>query len=348
MNKFLFIFVFFYYLSSLPIYALSDDDKLAIGKSLFEKPWIASPASTTARDGLGPLFNQNACINCHPTKNRRQGNSSDKLIIKPDNPNTIYGEQIATQSSNGFKKEANIKVTYKKAKTITYLNGDKVILKKPVITLKNLGYGELNTGLSIRISPDLNGVSLLEKITNKPSKRFNLTSGASSILQQAAGAAYNDMGLTSLLHPKEDCNKEQKKCLLFANNELDLPMHRLEAITYFVKSLNQVSSKKPIKLFKQIGCDNCHTSSYNVNNNGKKQMIYPYTDLLTHNLGDGKFRTAPLWNSSKKTNFWHDGRAKTIEEAILWHQKNGKYAKTAFINLSKNQRTKLLNFLRTL
>ena len=194
----------------------------------------------------------------------------------------------------------------------------------------------------MRISPSLHGVGLLAQVANKPVNRFNLVASEPSILAQVANAAHQDMGLTNPLYPQGNCTAQQIECNdAPKSTELDLPEHRLQAMTYFVENLNQVSNIKPIQLFQHIGCASCHTPSYVL----VKQMIYPYTDLLTHDLGEGAFRTAPLWNSGKAPNFWHDGRAKTVEEAILWHGGEAKTARQNFMYLSQEDRQKLIAFI---
>ncbi len=313
-----------------------DDEQFILGKSFFEKPWVAYPASTTARDGLGPLFNQNACVNCHP-----KGGRSHRFVVKLDNPNTVYGTQINTQSSARVPVEAEIKVAYQE-QILSYANGDKVTLKKPIIQLNHLGYGKLDSALSIRIAPSLHGLGWLERVLKKPLHRFNLSASEPSILAQVANAAHNDLGLTNPLHPNENCTEQQIKCRHAPKSyDFDLPAYRLEAIAYFVQNLNQVSAVKPIKLFSTIGCNICHTPSYTL----KKRKIYPYSDLLVHDLGEGGFRTAPLWNSKKAPNFWHDGRAETVEEAILWHGGEAQSARESFMNLSKEDRVELIKFI---
>lgn len=337
--KYFLLTFFFSVIATSKVFATSimiNEDKLILGKSFFEKPWVSFPASTTARDGLGPIFNQNACVNCHP-----KGGRSDKFVVKLNNPDTIYGVQINTQSNANVPVEAEVEIDYK-TQIMVYANGDKTSIKNPIIRLQKLGYGKVGSLLSMRISPSLHGLSLLESIVNKPINRFNLSADKPSILAQVADAAHNDMGLTSLFYPQENCSHQQIKCKNAPkSNTLDLPQHRLEAITYFVKSLNKVSAVKPISLFVKIGCSICHTPSYML----KNQAIYPYTDLLTHDLGEGKFRTAPLWNSNKAPNFWHDGRANTIEEAILWHNGEASKARLLFMNLSKINRSIILKFI---
>ena len=98
-----------------------------------------------------------------------------------------------------------------------------------------------------------------------------------------------------------------------------------------------------------------------------KQTIHPYTDLLLHDMGPGladgrpdnlatgsEWRTPPLWGIglqstvSGHTRFLHDGRARNLEEAILWHGGEGKAAQRAFAKLSREERSALLEYLRSL
>jgi CxxC motif-containing protein (DUF1111 family) len=132
------------------------------------------------------------------------------------------------------------------------------------------------------------------------------------------------------------------------------------------------SVKSGEKLFNQIGCQRCHVSDYDniVNtytNDTVAVTISPYTDLLLHDMGDQladhrkefeasgrEWRTAPLWGisdylkSSPNPEFLHDGRAKSIVEAILWHNGEAKKSKQAFMALTIKERTTLTNFVESL
>jgi CxxC motif-containing protein (DUF1111 family) len=125
-------------------------------------------------------------------------------------------------------------------------------------------------------------------------------------------------------------------------------------------------------LFNRIGCASCHTPIHRTGVNVvfpeiSNQVIFPYTDLLVHDLGDeladnrpefdadGKeWRTSPLWgiglttNVNGHTNFLHDGRARNFTEAILWHGGEGAASREAFRNVPASDRNKLLVFLKSL
>jgi CxxC motif-containing protein (DUF1111 family) len=125
-------------------------------------------------------------------------------------------------------------------------------------------------------------------------------------------------------------------------------------------------------LFSRAGCEGCHaptleTGDYPALPALARQTIHPYTDLLVHDMGDGladgrpdfeagarEWRTAPLWGIglARVVNgneyFLHDGRARTLAEAILWHGGEGEAASEAFLSMSKSDREALLAFLRSL
>ncbi len=172
---------------------LNDDlyDKFILGKSFFRIPWVEAPSATTARDGLGPLFNANTCISCHPNnqkgilfnKNKNLSRSLiTKLSIKSDEskeqkealqkdgfvaePN--YGGQIAINAIHGVNFEAKTKLEFEKIQII-FPDGEIDELLKPKFTLENLQYGELhkNTNLTFRLAPTLNGIGYINAIKDE-------------------------------------------------------------------------------------------------------------------------------------------------------------------------------------
>lgn len=402
-------------------------DIAILGKSFFRIPWVEAPSATTARDGLGPLFNANACISCHPNNGignlfTKSGEISRSNIIKvgiPSDdskehqkmlskmgfvPDPVYGGQISINGIFGVPFEAKPDIKFEK-KEFTFPDGEKVTLKKPIIKLKNLNYGELTHGasLSFRRAPALVGLGLLEMVSDKdilanedindkdndgisgkanivysPYKdtykvgRYTYKASAPSVLHQVAGAANNDMSLTSPIFPNDNCTDTQKECLEAPKgrsiDKFDLPMQRLKAIAFYLKTLKTPIPKETEEfkegkeIFNQIGCVNCHKDSF-ITSNGIK--IAPYSDMLLHDMGeelsDGRvefkaspreWRTTPLWGIGlyEKTlgntpNYLHDGRASSLIEAILWHGGEAKSTKDNFINLTKEKRDKLIKFL---
>jgi CxxC motif-containing protein (DUF1111 family) len=138
------------------------------------------------------------------------------------------------------------------------------------------------------------------------------------------------------------------------------------------RNLDDPSVAEGKALFHQLGCQGCHTPTFTTGKvEGQPhlsgQKIWPYTDLLLHDMGEGladhrpegvasgfEWRTAPLWGIgltetvSGHTFFLHDGRARNVEEAILWHGGEAQAARDGYANLSKQERAALLSFVNSL
>lgn len=172
---------------------LTDEEKdtFVLGRSFFNIPWVKAPSVTTARDGLGPLFNANSCISCHP--NNARGNllnkdlsisralvarlSVQKSESKQDEdifykkgfiPHKVYGEQLSINGTFGVPFEGNIKIEFENK--IEFLDdGTKVVLQKPKYSLENLNYGDIKKDsiISFRIAQSLNGMGLIELILDE-------------------------------------------------------------------------------------------------------------------------------------------------------------------------------------
>lgn len=176
-----------------PIDGLNDEqtDIFILGRSFFNIPWVKAPSITTARDGLGPLFNANSCISCHPNNGRgnllnKDGNISRALLarlsIKSDDslehkeilkikgfvPESVYGEQLAINGSLNVPFEGNIKIDFENIE-VKFPDGELVVLQKPKYSLENLNYGELHKDsiVSYRLSQTLNGMALIDLIADE-------------------------------------------------------------------------------------------------------------------------------------------------------------------------------------
>ncbi len=175
---------------SLPSANLAPSRRLefSVGNSFFRSPWVSSPSSTTARDGLGPLFNANACQGCHIKDGR--GHPPDaqslnavsmliRLSIADDGsaehaalrqrlgviPEPTYGNQLQDAANPGVAAEAKIRVSYRPV-PIRFADGSVVELRQPELHISQLAYGELHpdSQLSARIAPPMIGLGLLEAI----------------------------------------------------------------------------------------------------------------------------------------------------------------------------------------
>ena len=218
--------------------------------------------------------------------------------------------------------------------------------------------------------------------------RFGWKAGMPSLREQAAGAFAGDMGLSTPLFdvPAGDCTSAQRKCLEAPDGEppgqdtYEVNDQLLDLVTFYAQNLAVPVRRSAVdpqvlkgkKLFYQTGCTACHRPSYTTGkvegqSHLSEQIIWPYTDMLLHDMGPGladerpesdatgrEWRTPPLWGIgltkivSGHTYFLHDGRARNIEEAILWHGGEAGRASNAYVAFSKDDRAALLAFVNSL
>ena len=217
--------------------------------------------------------------------------------------------------------------------------------------------------------------------------RFGWKAGAASIREQSAGAAAGDMGLSNPLHPDPsgECTPLQVLCTKAPNGNseasggFELGDDLLGLIVFYSQNLAVPARRDPQAadvllgkgIFHTAGCASCHTPSFTTGVSAQPQLsnqrIWPYSDLLLHDMGEGladnrpegvasgtEWRTAPLWGIglteivNGHTLFLHDGRARGVEEAILWHGGEADAARKAYLALSKSERDALLRFVNSL
>jgi CxxC motif-containing protein (DUF1111 family) len=215
--------------------------------------------------------------------------------------------------------------------------------------------------------------------------RFGWKAGQPSVKQQNAHALAGDMGLTSSLKTVDDCTAMQTDCLHAPNGngpdgEAEVSDNILDLITFYTRNLGvparrNVGDAQVLKgknLFFKAGCQQCHTPAFTTGPDASEpelanQLIRPYTDLLLHDMGEGladtlsefqasgqEWRTPPLWGIgltsavSGHTQFLHDGRARNLMEAVLWHGGEAQAAQRQVLAFDAEQRAALLAFLNSL
>ena len=202
-----------------------------------------------------------------------------------------------------------------------------------------------------------------------------------SIRDQTTKAFAREMGLTSPDQPYDDCTPVEVDCLRPHNGgSPDISADSISAVLAYVGALGVPESpmhseqfSAGLKLFTDLGCAACHRPELPIDLTGRgsgtqtPSVIAPYTDLLLHDLGSEladqtatgasvptKWRTAPLWGLGYRiryqpqATFLHDGRARSVEEAILWHSGEAGRARQGFLNLPRRTREALLRWLETL
>lgn len=417
-----------------------------LGNGIFRKLWVSSPSSTTASDGLGPLYNARSCMGCHirdgrghtPTNNWPEDNAISllmRLSIPPQNaeqqaqldkghmgliPEPTYGGQLQDFAVPGISAEGRIHTVYT-PKIITLDDGEQIELRSPEYSVTDLSDGPLHpdTMLSVRLAPPMIGLGLLEAVSSedilswadpddanndgisgRPNMVWNLAedkltlgrygwkAGNPTLHQQNNAAFNNDIGISTPVFPNAygDCTLAQRQCreLPDGNTEaqdgVEASQKMIDWLLFYSRNLAVPARPDAAKadvlagkqMFFDAGCNNCHRPSYQTASQAdmpeqSDQLIWPYSDMLLHDMGEGladnrpefaasgrEWRTPPLWGIglsetvNAETNYLHDGRARTLLEAVLWHGGEAKTAQQAVIAMSAEQRNNLITFLESL
>ena len=414
------------FMQPMPVLDEQSIDSIVLGRSFFSIPWVAAPASTTARDGLGPLYNANTCETCHQDNGSARTVSDNGTPLRPllfklsrpalqqphssETPSSIgdpvYGSQIAINATQSVHPEAQTVLNIESV-PFSYPDGQTIQLQRFKPELTHLSHGPLaeDTVLFLRQPNVLAGLGLIEQVSDANilawedakdadgdgiSGRANrLPSGAlgrygwkaaePSLRAQVAIAAATDMGLTNSLYPNELCTPAQTNCLdaprgRATNSQLpdathDLTDQRLQAITNYVASFKapyagelEAQAALGSGTFDSIGCTACHRPELRTSD---KRVLTVMSDFLLHDMGsalsDGvqehaarpsEFRTAPLWGLGARVRagqrFLHDARARTPEEAILWHGGEAEASRNQFVKLDAPLRAAVLGYLSQL
>ena len=202
-----------------------------------------------------------------------------------------------------------------------------------------------------------------------------------TVEQQNASAFTGDIGITNRLFPEQPCTPAESECLAKPHGgEPELDDLKLSRVTFYTRTL-AVPARRDVRndevqkgeqLFRTAGCTSCHVSTQHTGDDGevpalRRQTIHPFTDLLLHDMGPGladgrpdnlatgsEWRTPPLWGIGLQstvtghTRFLHDGRARNLEEAILWHGGEAKAAQREFVEMPRVDRAALIAYLRSL
>lgn len=211
--------------------------------------------------------------------------------------------------------------------------------------------------------------------------RFGWKANQPDIAHQTAAAFSSEMGLTTSLRPEQICTEAQPECAgAPTGGEPEISDEIFERIVQYQRTLGVPARRNlddPVvragaKLFSAAGCTACHHTTFVTGATAEEpavanQTIHPFTDLLLHDMGPAladnrvdfaaapnEWRTPPLWGLGLQrtvnghTRLLHDGRARNVTEAILWHGGEATRSREAFRGLSKKDREALLAFLQSL
>jgi CxxC motif-containing protein (DUF1111 family) len=325
-------------------------------------------------------------------------------------PHPAYGDQFNEEGVPGVAGEGRVSLRW--VKVVHRLpEGERVPLRRPQLAFSELAYGPMGRVLtSPRVGQQMVGMGLLdavpaealEAMANAPrvdgvkgrvnrvwnpesgkteAGRFGYKANMPSLRAQIAGAFLGDLGITSALHPDENCSPVQLACRKAPTGGApELGAEQLDEVEFYLAHLavparrdaDSPAVRRGEALFAAAGCSQCHRPNLNTGPSPRFPLlalktIAPYTDLLIHDmgagLGDGRpdflasgreWRTPPLWGIgltatiSEAARYLHDGRARSLGEAILWHGGEAKVARRRFARLGKADREDLLTFLKSL
>jgi CxxC motif-containing protein (DUF1111 family) len=225
-------------------------------------------------------------------------------------------------------------------------------------------------------------VNRLTDHSGKPAiGRFGWKANVATIAEQSAGAALGDIGLTTSLFPKQNCSPTEKDCLgAKGEAEPELSDSFFERLVIYMRTLAVPEARfarppefeKGLGQFTAMGCAACHMPTLKTGAGAAlpelvNQTFHPFTDLLLHDMGEGladhrpdgdatgtEWRTPPLWGIgligrvNGHDRLLHDGRARGLAEAILWHGGEAEKAKEAFRTAPAADRDALIGFLNAL
>lgn len=211
--------------------------------------------------------------------------------------------------------------------------------------------------------------------------RFGWKAEQPTVREQVAAAFSGDVGITTSLFAESNCTENQIECVeAVSGGEPELTDRILDRIEVYSQAIavpirREWDTQEVLRgklLFSELNCTACHTPKYVTGESSAlaemhNQTIWPYTDLLLHDMGEGladnrpvfgangrEWKTPPLWGLglvpvvNKHNHLLHDGRARGFAEAILWHGGEAEASKESFRNLGRDDRDALIRFLESL
>lgn len=393
------------------------------GDAAFEAVFVSAPAQVNG--GLGPVFNNNACVACHPRDGRGRPplpvDDAGTMFLRISVPGPAqdgsgapapvpgFGTQLFDRALFGVTPMGGFEVTYTES-VGTFADGATYSLRVPTYRIV-APYRTLpaNVMTSPRAAPPIFGRGLLEAIpeatilaladeadadgdgiSGRPNwvwdyaaaqvrlGRFGLKASNPSLQQQVAGAYRGDMGITNPYFLVESSHGTDLWDGLDDDPETDALT--LDVTTFYTQTLavparrnaDDAAVRRGERIFDSARCSGCHVSELRTGvfagvPEVSNQRIFPYTDMLLHDMGEGladgredfaasgrEWRTAPLWGIgltavvNNHTFLLHDGRARNLLEAVMWHGGEAEFSREYVRHLKTADRRALLAFLESL
>ncbi len=337
----------------------------------------------TRETGLGSTFVATSCISCHAGDGKGHPSTTLTRFGQIDETGNLFlnqgGPQLQSRALPGYLPEQiPFGATFSKftppANTglgfLNFVKDDAIIAMSDPNDSNGDGISGVPNWIVAPsfITPKTNAISQNGKYIG----RFGKKAAAFDLLHQTVNAYNQDIGITSIFNPID----------VYTNLEIDpeIATSTVNDVVFYLQTLkapiqrNQGDAvvKQGRTIFNQINCASCHKSELKTGYSPIKALsnktFAPYTDLLLHDMGSGlddgytegsaktyEWRTPPLWGiglseGAQGGNYFlmHDGRANSIESAILMHGGEANNSKTGYQNLSQSDREALLKFIKSL
>ena len=299
-------------------------------------------------------------------------------LALPDAATTPLGDVLNPVAIEEYRDEGSVLLNYR-FREVRYPDGSRAALREPRYQLQGPRVAELSaqTVLKPRMASPLFGLGLLDAVPpsvfsplgDSPA-RFGWQADTRSVRDQTAKAFSREMGLHTTDYPMDDCGNDAHCAAAPEGGGPEVSEDFLQALTLFqsvlavprAEALDAEAEQQGAELFQRSGCAACHAPSLPVEGIQGISAIAAYTDLRRHDLGDeladrrldgaiikSRWRTAPLWGIAHLPHaghlgLLHDGRARSVEEAVIWHAGEAAEARQQFMALPKLQRDRLLDW----
>lgn len=337
----------------------------------------------TPQNGLGPIFVANSCGSCHAGDGKGHPFTTLTRFGQIDSTGNQYlslgAPQLQNRAIPGYSPET-LPSGVGFSKILPPANTGLGFLDA-VSDADILAMADPTDANSDGISGVCNWVTVPSYCQHRPNyisqggkyiARFGKKGAAYDLLQQTANAYNQDMGINTSFEPYDTYSKLEV--------DPEVTNTTVHNVVFYLKTLkapiqrnqNDGDVQTGKQVFISLGCEKCHKSELKTGSSTidalSNKMFYPYTDMLLHDMGSGlddnytegsaktyEWKTPPLWGLGLSKNsqggsyfLMHDGRAHSIEQAILLHGGEGQQSTTNFQNLSEGDKQKLIKFLESL
>lgn len=337
-----------------------------------------------AQDGLGPVFNGRSCVECHAQP--AIGGTSRRTVTRfGQRTGTVFDALMNLGGSliqeHGIGPREGSPHPFQGEIVPPAAN---VVARRRTTPLFGLGYVDATPDSDFFALAQLQASRRRDGIAGRVSLVPNISAGGDTVgkfgwkaqnptLFQFAGDAYmNEMGITNPEFASENCPRGNCAELAFnprpdLNDTGDGVRELADYMTLLAappRATITADANQGEAVFQRLGCDECHVATLHTGSSTiaalDHRVYHPYSDFLLHdmgNLGDGieqntargrDMRTAPLWGLRFTDTYLHDGRAQTLDQAILQHDGEARASRDRFAQLTEDEKEKVRRFLRSL